>query len=214
MKYMKEENEKIPSDDELKIKYPPSKKFEKKLMKAIKTAEYGQSLHIIRMKRVAVAVLICFSAFFAILLSSVEVRAAVQHTVMEWYDKYVNFNFNFMLDNNNFPENVSDVEFMYIPDLFELEYRDKNITSIQEMYFDTDGNELLIDVMQSDIGAVMVDNEHHTYEKLKLEKRTVHFFYDTEENYGVAIIGNSSCVATVQGHLSREELIKIVKNIK
>ena len=88
------------------------------------------------------------------------------------------------------------------------------VNSKQFIYFNEEGNELVVDIMQNNVGAIMVDNENQTYEELIINDRNVHFFYDNEENYGIGVVGNNKCVVSVQGHLPREELLKIFENIK
>ena len=109
---------------------------------------------------------------------------------------------------------VNDVDIQYIPDGFNIEYQDDAVNSKQFIYFNEEGNELVVDIMQNNVGAIMVDNENQTYEELIINDRNVHFFYDNEENYGIGIVGNNKCVVSVQGHLPREELLKIFENIK
>lgn len=211
---MRKELQDIPPKEELDKMFPVQKKYRNKILKAIKKNKHNGSTFAVYLKRVAVIALICFSSLFGGLLTNQNVRAAIKETVLEWYDKYIRFNFEASIDDNNFPTAVNDVDIQYIPDGFNIEYQDDAVNSKQFIYFNEEGNELVVDIMQNNVGAIMVDNENQTYEELIINDRNVHFFYDNEENYGIGIVGNNKCVVSVQGHLPREELLKIFENIK
>lgn len=211
---MRKEAEEAPSKEELDKLFPIQKKYRKKLLRAIKENKYKKPLCLVYLRRAAIIALVCFSALAGGMLTSQDVRAVLKATILEWFDKYITLDFTESVDNINFPTDVNEVHYEYIPEGYSLRYKIDDPECKMYIYSNSDGMDLIIDIFNPAFSSQSVDNEHHEYEDIVINNRHVHFFYDEREHSGIAVVGNNDCVSSVQGYLSKDELIKIVENIK
>ena len=120
---MRKEAEEAPSKEELDKLFPIQKKYRKKLLRAIKENKYKKPLCLVYLRRAAIIALVCFSALAGGMLTSQDVRAVLKATILEWFDKYITLDFTESVDNNNFPTDVNEVHYEYIPEGYSLRYK-------------------------------------------------------------------------------------------
>lgn len=214
IEHEKEEQKAYPDDKELEKRFPISKKEIRKFKRAAKEKEYGQKLVTVYLKRVAVIVLCMVSLFFALMMTSPEVRAAARNVILKWYDKYTEFVFS-QESNGLVAEKIEDVEIGYILDGFELEFEEKLEEKIL-LYFVNANKpdfDLAIEVFYNESAVVSYDNEHSDYEQVSINSGESWYMYNKDENKRGLILVGEYVTVNITGYISETDLFKIAENI-
>lgn len=235
LRYIKKESESYPSKEELDAMYTVSKRGRRRLMRAIKAERYGKPLLAVYLQRVAIILLVTITVAFGVLMTNTEVRAAIGKVFIEWYEKYVKFDFNggegvnIKIEdtkensNENSGENTEpafesnplyDYEIGYIPEGYELE-SSREIDYMRDyIYFNSEGS--CVDIMISHINNISIsfDIENHEYTETEINGKPVYLLYSDSIGDGTIICNESDYIISVYGTVKKEELIKIFENIK
>lgn len=204
-----------PDDEELEKTYPTNRKKIRRYKKIIKEKEYGRKLIWMYVNRAAVAFLCIISLIFGLVMTNSEVRASVENVVLKWYDKYTEFVFNETSDEFD-SYKLEDFKIGYIPEDFELQY-EENYGDLRDICFINTKKEEAIFVVQifdNDRTSVFVDNEQMSYEKTKIGSHEAWLMYNDADRYGSLLIVDTKFSILIVGDLSKEDIIKIARNIK
>ena len=222
--YVYQQFEKEPSEEELNQKYPLPKREQRTAKRLSKKVEFGKPAAIVYLQRACIIVLVCVSAFTAVLASSPTVRASVADTVVSWYEKYavVDFNTDYSGSGETEPETteaetepvtVEDLQIGYIPEGFELVSADE-MPGLRNYTYTNIDKYLVISITQTGISNATVDIEHTTYVETMINKNIAYLFYNTNEKAGTLTTGNDEYTISIFGYLEENELIKVAENIK
>jgi hypothetical protein len=203
----------IPSEDELSKELEFSDGFKdkmNKLMESYKRATARNKVFIYA-KRFVACILIAAGLGFGVLMLSQPVRAAIQNVIIQWFDKYTQFDFK---------SDSTEVEFKeytlgYLPEGFvEADYFSATgYTSIE--YEDLKGNDIIFDYAISENITIALDNEHSTYSIINLKGSEAHLFESNEDGRRSHLLWvHDGYTFTIASNLSVEEIIKIAENIK
>lgn len=205
-----------PDDVELESKYPISKKEIRKFKNIAKEKEYGKKLIWVYLNRAAVVVLCVISLFCALIMTSSEVRAAVENVILKWYDKYTEFVFSETSGSDPVLNNISDIEINYIPDGYELTSDDVLDDSRHLFYFHINDAEkyITIDIFENKSASIAFDNEILNYKKIDSIFAETWLMYDDKEKIGGVIIVEENISIKVFGYLCEDELLNIINSIK
>ena len=162
-------------------------------------------------RRIAVIAVSLVAVVFAGLMLQPEIRAGVSHIVVQQFQKFVLFHH----DDNGEPTHfltVDDVEIGYVPEGYELEWKDED--SFQRiLYYRNNSNDLSVSIVKSESADITIDNEH-SYEILYWNKRQLYVSYYEEKQMGAVVIPDETITVTISGNIEKEELLKVAKNIK
>lgn len=231
--FLAEEEAKLPSDEEISKMYPKAKKVPRKYIRRAKAKKYNKPLYRVYLRRAATVCLVLLSLAFGVIIAAEGVREAIADTVMTWFDKYTNFDFsksnesalpgknNSEAKENNSDTNadvvlqyISDLKIGYIPEGFELSESIEDPGYRHYIYYNEVGDYIFIGIYDSESTETGIDNEDVEYEKIITDGREIHVFYDEVERTGNVITGNNMYYIAITGVCEREELIKIIENIK
>lgn len=204
-----------PDDVELESKYPISKKEIRKFKNIAKEKEYGKKLIWVYLNRAAVVVLCVISLFFALIMTSAEVRAAIENVILKWYDKYTEFVFT-ETPSGFVSEKIEDVEIGYIPEGFELEF-EENLEKQRFLYYVNSSNlneDISVNIFYNTDTASFFDNENLEYKKMFVDAHEMWIMYDELKGVGSIVVIGSNITTNITGYLTKDELIKIGRNIK
>ena len=204
-----------PADDELESEYPISKKEIRRFKNIVKEKEYGKKLVRVYLERAAVIVLCMISLFFALIMTSPEVRAAVENVILKWYDKYTEFIFT-ESTTGLVAEKIEDVDCLYMPTNYEL-ISDEIGEDTRNIFYTNKVNTdlyLLIEILRNHNATVSFDNEQLEYEKTIIGTNECWLMYNDMETYGGIVITNDSLTVKITGYVEKDDLIKIAENIK
>lgn len=204
----------IPSEDELSKELEFSDGFKdkmNKLMESYKRATARRKVFIYTKKFVA-CILIAAGLGFGVLMLSQPVRAAIQNVIIQWFDKYTQFDFQ---------SDSTEVEFKeytlgYLPEGFEeinQSFSD-GFGSIE--YRDLIGNDMFFQYFPStEDYSVYLDNEHSTYSIISINGFDAHLFEsDVEGRRSRLLWEQNGYTFKITALLNVEEIIKIAENIK
>ena len=197
----------IPSEDELSKELEFSDGFKdkmNKLMESYKRMAARKKVFIYTKKFVA-CILIVAGLGFGVLMLSQPVRAAIQNVIIQWFDKYTQFDFK---------SDSTEVEFKeytlgYLPEEFEEAdyFSATGYTGIE--YEDLKGNDIIFDY------TIALDNEHSTYSVISLNGSEAHLFESNEEGSRSHLLWeDNGYTFKITALLNAEEIIKIAENIK
>jgi hypothetical protein len=203
----------IPSEDELSKELEFSDGFKdkmNKLMESYKRMAARKKVFIYTKKFVA-CILIVAGLGFGVLMLSQPVRAAIQNVIIQWFDKYTQFDFK---------SDSTEVEFKeytlgYLPEGFvETDYFSADgYTSVE--YRDLKGNDIIFDYAISENITIALDNEHSTYSVISLNGSEAHLFESNEEGSRSHLLWeDNGYTFKITALLNAEEIIKIAENIK
>lgn len=202
------ELEKLPSNEELRATYILSDVFHQKMKKLINRVSWKvrveQFLKI--MSLTAAVVLLAFS----IINPKVFVNAA--KSIMEWFENHVTFKFSENMSTLKIPKYIP----MYLPDGYvEVmnEYYDEVFGIV---VYEKEGKEpLSLEYGISD-GGINIDNEGVKFSIIKGEGLVIYFFEAISQKESIAtwLSEDGTIVFTLVGEESKEEFLKIIKNIE
>ena len=163
-------------------------------------------------------------------MTNTEVRAAIGKVFIEWYEKYVKFDFNggketvVKIDDSeessddsekSFESNpLYDYEIGYIPEGYELKSSKEREYWRSYTYPNSEGSYISISISNSSNSSIAVDNEYYEYTEMIINGKTVHLFYDDIDLAGTLICNESDYVIKISGTVNKDEFIKIFENIK
>lgn len=230
LRYIKKESESYPSKEELDAMYSVPKRGRRRLLRAIKAERYGKPLLVVYLRRAAVILLVTITVAFGVLMTNTEVRAAISKAIIEWYEKYIEFDFNggketvVKIDDTeessddsekSFESNpLYDYEIGYIPEGYELESSKERERMRNYIYYDSIDNCVMISINDSNHSTYSVDIENNEYSEIIINGRNAYCLYDDNIGSGSIIAKESEYVIYVYGTVKKEELIKIFENIK
>lgn len=214
--YLDEQIAKAPSDDELSKRFPLPKKEAKWISRRIKEKKHNRhrSLAVIYTQRVAIAFLVFVSLSFALLSTSSKVQAAIKDTIVEWYEKYILFNFKSSDETNNNIRLPDSYNIGYVPNTFKQTESTERVDFRQYVYADNKENCLFIEISCIDVSDIMVDIEYNGYDEIQLGSKKAYLLYNDENQSGTLVWADGNNRIMVDGMVSKEELIKIAENIK
>lgn len=214
IEHEKEELKFYPDDRELAEKYPISKKEVRRLRNIVKEKEYGKKLIRVYFDKAAVVILCIISMFFALIMTSSEVRASVGNVILKWYEKYTEFVYT-ETSKGFVSKKIEDVDIEYIPENFELLF-DEFYDDMRSVCFHNIQNDdlmLMIEIFDISQAAVFFDNEQLQYEKTSIGSCESWIMYNDIEEYGGVVIINDYLTVKITGYVAKSDLIKIAENI-
>lgn len=224
--FVAEEALKLPSDEEISKMYPKAKKVPRKYIRRAKAKKYNKPLYLVYLRRAATVCLVLLSLAFGVIITAEGVREEIADTVMTWFEKHANFDYSKSnesaetdknsneTDKNDVVSDMQNLKIGYIPQGFELSSSTEENILREYLYFAENGDYLLIGIYDSESSETGLDNENTEYEAVTIDGREIHVFYDEVERIGNVITGNSSYYIAITGICEKEELIKIIENIK
>ena len=234
MEYWDRELEKMPSDEELKTKYPPSQKGLRTAKRLEKRRKYGKAPIIVYLQRASVIVLVMIAAFTAILATSPAIRASVGDNVTSWFADHMVIDFTKdpvppvpekeseqPADSETEAEDETETETAtveslkigYIPDGFEM-ISEEEKNSVRNYMYASETGYLVINISTPESSSISVDTQMSDYEELMIDGRKTYLIYNSAEQMGTIVTGNDNYVISVTGIIEKDSLIEIFKNIK
>ena len=215
VRYEKDLQKTYPDIAELEKEYPASRRKIRKYINILKEKQYGKKIIWIYAGRAAVVLLCMFSLLFGLIMTNSEARASVETVMLKWYDKYTEFIFNEVPADFSSYE-LADFEMGYIPEGFELLYDDVFSDIRDTCYMNTKNSDMMLDIQIFDSAqtSVFVDNEKMLFEKMKIGSNDAWIMYNDAEGYSSLLIADTKYSILVVGDLSKEEIIKVAKNIR
>lgn len=214
LKFEKDLQKTYPNEKELGKAYPINRKTIRNYKRILKEKENGRKFILKYVSSAAVAILCIISLFFGVILTNSGVRASVEKVVLVWHDKYTEFIYNRTSSDFSSYE-VEDFEIGYIPVGFELQF-ENCLDSIRLISFaNTQKEDETIDIqIFDDQTSVCFDNDYMSYEKIKIGSNEAWLMYNDDEKYGSLLVVYDKISVMVVGYLSKEEIIKVARNIK
>lgn len=147
-------------------------------------------------------------AAIIIALATVVFAATVgRDFIVQKFDDYSTYD---VVDTSGI-KNIDNLKIGYIPDGFEL--TSKYDSGVQFFYIYQNGNEW-INVFKAHIDTnVTYDTEYYNEEKIITSSFEGIYYEDNNLNFSGIIWNNGNFIFRIEGNISKEELIKIAKNI-
>ena len=161
------------------------------------------------LRKIAACILICLSVGFAALMAIPTVRASVWDSVVDFYEKYIKFDFNVAAIGE---ETIGDYTLRYVPDGFvrtaAMETALKNVYKYENgnyifsvKYYYPEGNTIAYDDEGGEMHIIDIDGEDG-------------YLIEYDGGWQSFTWQKNDAIFTVDGNLSANEMIKIAKNIK
>lgn len=199
-----------PSDEEINKLILPDR-YELKMHRVIKKVKYKKraisTLKIVR-KAIAFASII-LGISFAFLLQFEEVRASCHNTIIQIYEKYIQFDFH-----SDITSQGSAVNIEYVPDGFEEIYRTESLLKTSIEYQNQEGGIILLQYSTKK-QALQIDNEHYKIKDVTFDEVNGKFFESIDEkSYNYMVWDINGTHYFIMSSLEEDEIIKIAKNLK
>ena len=203
--------EELPSEEEMNQAYPLPEKSHKEFDRLQKAQTRGISVREMLVRRVAIIAITALAVVFGGLMLHPDIRAGVSHIVVQQFEKFNLFSHN---ENGTAQQflTVDDVTIGYIPEGFELKWKNINETK-RDYYYATESQDLLISILLSEWADISIDNEHE-YEVQYLNQREMHISYDPATQSGAIVIPGEVVTVSIAGNLPKEDLLAVAQNIK
>jgi hypothetical protein len=171
----------MPSEEELREKYPPSPEHVRKMKKLFaweKRRDFRKKVMPIT-KAAAVFLCVATTLLFSALMFSPEVRAAVHGTIVRFFEGFAQVEF---VDSET-PEvtnrTVDSFSLRFIPDGYELINSEELGDGIFMMFGNSEGNLILFEIQPP--GAIYSDTDRRDYREEVYSGITYHVFESLNE---------------------------------
>ena len=161
------------------------------------------------LRRIAACILVCLSVGFAALMAIPTVRASVWDSVVNFYEKYIKFDFNVTSGGE---ETIGDYTLGYVPDGF---VRTAEVESaLRNVYTYGNGRNIFnIVYRHSEDNTVTYDDENGEIHIINIDGKDGYMVEYLDGTYAI-VWRHNNAVFTVDGDISVSEMIKIAEKIK
>lgn len=160
------------------------------------------------LRKIAACILICLSVGFAALMAIPTVRASVWDSVVNFYEKYIKFDFNVTSVGE---ETIGDYTLGYVPDGFVR--TDAMETPVRNKYKYGNGRNVFnIEYYYSKSNTLAIDDEKGVMRNIKINGIDGYMIKYSDGTYALVWKHNDT-VFTVDGNIDSKEIIKIAENI-
>ena len=172
-----------------------------------KRMKQSSGTHVV-LRKIAACILICMSVGFAALMAIPTVRASVWDSVVNFYEKYIKFDFNVAAIGE---ETIGEYTLGYVPDGF---VRTAVVeTAVRTVYTSESGQSAFyIRYHCSKDNTIAYDDENGVMRNIKINGMDGYMIEYPNEKYALVWEYNNS-VFIVDGNISSKEIIKIAENI-
>lgn len=212
-----EEIESIPQKEELANRISLSSEFELRMKKLLSLDRRKSFLKkaIYYGKRVAAIFLFAVTILFLALLTNPGVRAAIKHTIIEWYDKYTAIIFEGQ-KNNDDNDTIKEFKPGYLPEGYNEVLAEKlgEITEI-EYANGLDGVIYMSYWPETHSNNISIDNENHIIESGTINGHEAYIAKATDDDFYNGIIWTMKGYRfSIWSKQPIDELVKIIESIK
>ena len=160
------------------------------------------------LRKIAACILICLSVGFAALMAIPTVRASVWDSVVNFYEKYIKFDFNVTSVGE---ETIGEYTLGYVPDGFVR--TDAMETDLRNKYKYENGRCAFNIVYHYSKGNTLaIDDEKGVMRNIKINGIDGYMIKYSDGTYALVWKHNDT-VFTVDGNIDSKEIIKIAENI-
>ncbi len=171
--------------------------------------KYKKAMWEVHLQRCAAVLLVLFSVSAAILASSVEARAAVKEFFSEWFNKFIEI---FYVEDKTENADIYLYDVSYIPEGFEAGEKEES-DAVRRYTYNNGTQSITIEIAYTKNATVSADSTMNSYDEIWLGSHSAYLLYDNETHKGAVVFGDRSITVSVEGNLSREELIRVAKGI-
>ena len=162
------------------------------------------------LQKIAVAILIVFSIWNALMLCSPTVQAAVKDTIADFFDKYICFDFS---KNEDFII-VGTHKIGYVPNGYQMTDSVK-LERYEKYVFSNGANEIDLRIMSSSISEAGADIENQKTQPVKIKNYVAYALLHNDPNEPTIVIwGDENRSFSLTGKLSLAELTKIANSFE
>ena len=163
-------------------------------------------------RRAVASILIVGTIGFATVFAVPPVRAAVVDAVVEFFEKYISF--DFWGDSPNVTMKLGDYELSYIPNGFELtEQEETRLYNRYNFINPETGDSFSIKFSATKSLTVQFDSEYSTYDSTDIGDYTAYWIESEINTNHELMINNGTDVIEIAGNVSQQEILTIAKNI-
>jgi len=160
------------------------------------------------LRKIAACILICLSVGFATLMAIPTVRASVWDSVVNFYEKYIKFDFNITACGE---ETIGDYTLGYVPDGFVRTVMRE--TPVRNVYtYESGQNVFNIEYYYSKSNTLAIDDEKGNIYVIKINDMDGYMIEYYDGTYALVWRCND-VVFTVDGNIDSKEIIEIAENI-
>ncbi len=188
----------------------PSKEHKKCAQKAYRKKMHKPFDCVAALQKITASILIVFSIWNALMLCSPTVQAAVKDTIVEFFDKYISFDFS---KNDDFIV-IGTHKVGYIPSGYQL--TETKTTQRYEKYIFSNGiDDINLRIMSSGISEVGVDSENRKMQPIKVKDYVAYaLLHNDSDEPTVVIWGDENCSFLLTAKLNLTELNKIANSFE
>lgn len=170
--------------------------------------------------RAAVVLLTVCAVAFGSIMSVEALRLQVMNMALQWGEKAASFRYS-RQGESPAPQTDQLTEGIpyapaYVPQGFEVKQVQREAGLIGLIYENTDGTRIYLDIFKMDGElSVSVDNEHSTYQTIKINGLDAHLFTATSTDESSFVLWNTDEYQfTLASVIDANELVKMAKSIK
>jgi hypothetical protein len=203
----------IPSKDELAVTYTFSARHETRMNALFKKEKLRKCRKVFfsAAKRVALFVVVFGSIFFGILLTSLNVRAVVRETIVEWLEKFTRYSYNSDITQ----ESNAAWHFDYMPSGYEMSDTFVLGAATYVVYTDEGATEITLLLSSADDTSLGIDNEHSMFHMVYEHGIEYHIYESVSDDYPSQVIWTQDGVSmNLRGDCSVDELLRMAQSAR
>lgn len=162
-------------------------------------------------KRTAAIIAIVVSLSFGLLMTQQDVRASVFDAIVSFFEKYVVFAFADSEPRADYV--IGDYKITYVPEGYYLENQHNNPAKT-ELSFSNGENDIYVYFYQTPFNETSADSKRVVVNAVEMGDMKGCFMEYDGFDYNELVWGDDSYTFKIKSPISKEEIIKIAKNIK
>lgn len=188
----------------------PTKEHKKCAQKAYRKKMRKLFDYVSALKKIIASILIVFSIWNALMLCSPTVQAAVKDTIIEFFDKYISFDFS---KNDDFIV-IGTYKIGYIPSGYQ-QIESKTSGRYEKYVFSNGIDDINLRIMSGSISEVRADSENREMQPIKVKDYVAYaLLHNDSDEPTVVIWGDENCSFLLTAKLNLTELTKIANSFE
>lgn len=208
---MKQELSSLPSDEELRRKFPVTKEKRDEFIKRIHKKK--KPAYIVYLQRAAAFLLIFSAVVFGVIMTNSEIRADILQKGIKLFDQYMQFDFSD--DKSDYTVDFDNIKIGYIPEKFELIFSACFDDFCNYTYTADDDHSITITVSDKEnIDSQQISDSFIDLDPITIDGFSGYSSYDAKDNCSLVVWGNKNFQVCVYGTIELDEALKTANGIE
>nr|WP_314461342.1 DUF4367 domain-containing protein [uncultured Clostridium sp.] len=211
---LRDEMDALPSNEELKEKFPASAQFGKRMKKLIFQRKIKSKIRyfIKSNRKIAACFMVIIVLSSATLLSVEATRNVILNTFVNQFGKYTQIQFN---DSSTGEQKMDIYRPAYLPEGYKKISEEVYGNAALLVYSNESDSEIVLKQRKAEEGTALIDNENTNYTEVEISGNTAYLFKaEKDDNYNVLLWKSKDVVFELTSKVNSDELLRVGRSLE